>query len=171
MSSFCHLFAHLVISQTNSLKLMSPSPSCREQKLSIATRPGRSSGCRSSRWSSSINRKSTWSITFTISFSSSSVGDHPNVLITWDKKKEKGEIFPHLSQFFCPNRATTISKWKSCFYLFLFSLFEEKPVEEREDFAIFFQDLCWKLLCNLDKTQNVEQMTSVCWQKREIWNS
>ena len=38
-------------------------------------------------------------------------------------------------------------------YLFLV---KEEPVKEREDFSIFFQDLCWELLRNLDKTQNEE---------------
>ena len=63
---------HLVISQTNSLKLMSPSPSWLTRLNYDSTWPGG-------------NCKLTWSITFTISFSSSSVGDQPNVLITSTK--------------------------------------------------------------------------------------
>ena len=71
------LFPDRVISQTNSWKLMSPSPSWSRREGMIKY------------WKRFIltlghfKPPPTWSITLTMSFSSSSEGDHPKLVITW----------------------------------------------------------------------------------------
>ena len=68
----------------------------------------------------------------------------------------ESKIASHLSQFFCPNWAAAISELRKFLWaLPTIALVREEPVEERENFSIFFQDLRWKLLCNLDQ--------SMCW--------
>ena len=79
------LFSDLVISQTNSWKLMSPSPSW-------SRREGMIKYCKCLILTLGHFKPPTWSITLTMSFSSSSEGDHPKLVITWltqiDKKSD-----------------------------------------------------------------------------------
>ena len=83
------LFPDRVISQTNSWKLMSPSPSWSRRAEMIKY-------CTLNCFILTLGhfKPPTWSITLTISFSSSSEGDHPKLVITWLRKLIKIQNAP-----------------------------------------------------------------------------
>ena len=156
------VWTHLVISQTNSLKLMSPLPST--------------------------------SITLTKSFSSSSVGVHPNVLITFAfSNHSRGQLVllqpvqapqnllshrrPWESQFFVlvnwqmwnhlKNTNPWQKKWCVCPLIKLhkhdWKLFRP-PVKKGEYLPELMKLRCWQFLCNLSDEENILNPGCKGWQ-------